>query len=40
MMSIMKIFERLGYLRAAGELERQGYPVLARKLRTQARELG
>jgi len=30
---------RLGYLRAAGELQRTGYPELAEKLYKQAKEL-
>lgn len=31
--------ERLGYLRAAGEMKRQGYPALAEELYKQARNL-
>jgi len=40
MNGLVRIFERIGYLRAAGELQRQGYLVLAEKLRKQAQELG
>jgi hypothetical protein len=38
-MRVFKWFERLGYLRAAGELQRLGYPDLAAKLKKQAKEL-
>lgn len=38
-MGIIRFFERLGYLRAAGHLQSMGYPALAEKLRMQAKEL-
>jgi len=37
-MGIIKTFERIGYLRAANEAERQGYVVLAHKLRKRAQD--
>jgi len=36
---ILKTFERLGYLRAASEMQRMGYPDLADTLYKQAKEL-
>jgi len=39
MMKFMNRIQRHGYLRAAGELYRQGYPQLAAKLKKQADNL-
>lgn len=36
---IYRFFQRVGYLRAAGELQRMGYPGLAAKLKKQMDEL-
>jgi hypothetical protein len=33
------LFERIGYLRAAGKLRRMGYINMARKLEQKARDL-
>lgn len=38
-MRVMKLFERIGYLRAASELSRLGYVELAEKLKQQAKDL-
>jgi len=38
-MSFWKKIERLGYLRAAGEMKRNGYPDLAAEMEKQARNL-